>query len=293
MLPNMPTLPIQLLLLQFSLTSLVVGFTPSCSILRVSCLPLIILCTWKCVFTSKLHMQRSSWAALVGGYSITYLLQYISIALLSKWSFESDVIQRKDASAIHRKGVKRHTSLSPFLARLKYGIAAAATFRYQMEKRKNARSLASYGGKSTAKRSAFLYRTALKVLACYLILDLMGLGADGDSNAKNFAPTKVPLLSRLHEISLVELSMRILVTLGAGVGIYCTQEGLQSSIAFLAVATGLSEAEDWQPRFGSVTEAYSIQRFWGYVNCGDIVCRGSMLTCLVKLVTSGIRSTAA
>ena len=202
------------------------------------------------------------------------------------------MIQRKDAPAMDRKDMKRNTSFSPFLARLKYGIAAASTFRYQMEK-KSARSVTSDGGKSTAKRSAFLYHTALKVLACYLILDLMGLGADGDSNAKNFAPTKVPLLSRLHEISLVELSMRILVTLGAGVGIYCAQEGLQSSIAFLAVATGLSDAEDWQPRFGSVTEAYSIQRFWGYVTCRDIVCRGSMLTCLVKSVASGTRSTAA
>ena len=76
--------------------------------------------------------------------------------------------------------------------------------------------------------------------------------------------------------------MRVLVTLGACVGIHCSQEGLQSSIAFLAVAAGLSEAEDWTPRFGSAAEAYSIQRFWGYVTCGDIVCRVSMLTCLVE-----------
>ena len=265
----MLTLPVQLLLLQFSLTAFVVGFTPSSSGIRVSCLPIVILCTWQCVTTSKCHMQRSSWAALVGGYSITYLLQYISIALLSKWSFELNETQRKEAPAMDYKGIQRenlHTSPSPFRARLKYGIAAASTFRYHMDK--NAPPLASNRGKPTAKRSTFLYHTAFKILASYLILDLMGLGADGDSNAKNFASTKVPLFSRLHEVSVVEVSMRVLVTLGAGVGIYCSQEGLQSSISFLAVAAGLSEAEDWTPRFGSAAEAYSIQRFWGYVSCG-------------------------
>ena len=265
----MLTLPLQLLLLQFSLTSFVVGFTPSSSGVRVSCLPIVIFCTWQCVATSKSQMQRSSWAALVGGYSITYLLQYISIALLSKWSFEPNAAQRKEAAAMDREGMKRvtlHTSPSPFRARLKYGIAAASTFRYQMEK--NAPRATSDKEKPTAKRSTFLYHTAFKILASYLILDLMGLRADGDSNAKNFAAIKVPLLSRLYEISVVEVSIRVLVTLGAGVGIYCCQEGLQSSIAFLAVAAGLSEAEDWKPRFGSAAEAYSIQQFWGYVSCG-------------------------
>ena len=261
----------KLLLLQFSLTSFLIGFTPSSSPLRKTLLPTIIICTWGCVTTSKCQIQRTPWAALVGGYSVTYLLQYISIVLLSKWNFDSDAIQRKaDTPVTDHKAIKRvilHRSPSPFLARLKYGIAAASTFRYKVEK-KNARPLASYGGKPTAKRSTFLYHTAFKILTTYLILDLMGQGAENDTNAKNFAPTKVPLLSRLHEVSVVEVVMRVLVTLGAGVGIYCSQEGLQSSIAFLAVATGLSEAEDWKPRFGSVTEAYSIQRFWGYVTCG-------------------------
>ena len=218
-------LPAQLFSLQFSLTSFVIGFTSSSSLVRVSLIPIIILCTWQCVTTSKLHIQRNPWAALIGGYSITYLLQYISIALLGKWNFELDAIQRKDALAIdheHMEKVTLHTSPIPFLARLKYGIAAAPTFRYQMEKKKNVRPLASSGGKSTAKRSTFLYHTAFKILTTYLILDLMGQGANGDSNAKNFAPTKVPLLSRLHEVSVVEVMMRVLVILGAGVGIYCS-----------------------------------------------------------------------
>ena len=260
-------LPVQLLFLQFSLTSLVLGFTSASSTLRVSIFPIMILCTWACVSTSKLHMQRSAWAASVGGYSITYLLQYISVVLIRQLSFDTPAIQPRD-SRTKRYESPSLTNLqlrSELLPRLKYGIGAASTFRDRSTKK--APTFYTIKDKGIPSRPVFLRHSALRILACYFILDILGLGADTDANAKNFAPNRVPLLSRLHEVSLEEVGMRILVTIGTGVGVYCSQEGMQSSLAFLTVAGGLSEVEGWSPRFGSAADAYSIQRFWGYVPC--------------------------
>lgn len=82
-------LPLMLLLVQFVTTALVVGFSHPSSILRVGILPLIAICTWIAVSTSRQYMGRSPWAAIAGGYSVTSLLQYISLALFNGRTFEA------------------------------------------------------------------------------------------------------------------------------------------------------------------------------------------------------------
>lgn len=257
-------LPLQLLLLQYLMTAVVVGFTLPSSQLRVAAFPIVLLCSWISVTTSMTHITRGPWASLVGGYSITFLLQYISLALLSRWSFRARE-SHSGSSANPRYGSqeanRRHVvSSNAIWVRLKYGIAAAATFRD--DKVKSLRSYNTDTSNAISTRPAFLRHTALKILVCYLILDFMGLGAQAEANAKNFANTQIPFFSRLQEVTTGEVAMRIGLTIATGTGIYCSQEGLQSIVAFLAVAVRLSDVEDWRPRFGNVAEAYSLRQFW-------------------------------
>ena len=102
----------------------------------------------------------------------------------------------------------------------------------------------------------------MKVSICYLLLDLMALGNDERQNAIQFHSAKVPLLTRIDDVSAEELGMRIGATIGAGLGIYCAQEGLQSLLAMIAVGIGLGDVRYWRPRFGPISEAYSLRKFW-------------------------------
>ena len=111
-------------------------------------------------------------------------------------------------------------------------------------------------------RSTFLRWTFIKIVACYVMLDILGLGADAETNMRNFAPPHIPLLSRLSEVSTEEIAIRFFTTLGAGIGIYCSQESLQSLFALVVVGLGVSDVRAWRPRFGSLHDAYTIRRFW-------------------------------
>ena len=156
-----------------------------------------------------------------------------------------------------------HIVADTYFRRLKYGLAAASTFRND-----DMRNLPAFSSKqpdSIPSRPAFLRWTFIKVVACYIVLDMLGLGADAETNMKNFSARHIPLFSRLPEVSAEEFAIRDFSTLARGIGIYCSQEGLQSLFALAAVGVGISDVRSWRPRFGSLHDAYTVRRFWKYV----------------------------
>ncbi len=266
--------PIILLSLEFMTTALAVGFTDPYSPLRLACLPLMIAANWVIVTTSIEHM-RSPWAALMGGYGSTYLLLYITIGLLCKRSYSDHTIASPPAH--NNENIIKHNSQNPIQrptptssswARLRFSIQAASSFHWNEAGTTNRVShhSASTTTNSTngTSKSAFFLRSAATITICYLTLDFLSLGADPSKSAALFAPEKIPLLTRLHEVTCSELVVRLFATLVSGICIYAVQQGLESLLASLSVAVGLSEVEEWSPRFGPVTNAWSLRRFWGY-----------------------------
>lgn len=259
--------PLILLLVQYMATALIVGFTTPTSVLRFAVLPLMATCTAICVTSSKALLVRTPWAATVGGYSVTYLFQYIALALLSGCSYETD---GPNSTPAPRQGTEREnyskarTVSQAFRTRFAFGMSAAASFRWAGTKRevKNVPPFSESDPSYVPSRGTFLRHTAARILACYLVIDLMGLGNDEETNTVYFDSTKILFFTRFSEVSLTEFFMRLFVTLGAGLGIYCTQQCLQSIIAFTTVALGFSKPENWRPKFGAMRDAYTIRRFW-------------------------------
>lgn len=266
--------PVLLLFAQYTTTALILGFTSPTSAFRLALLPLVVICSATCVPACKSFLLRGPWAAIVGGYSITYLFQYITLALLSGCSYETDgpdselapqrAIEKEHAQQQGHESRKPLTTAQSFWRQLQFGISAASSFRWSGTKRqvKNVPYFSAIDPSYVPSRATFLRQTATKILACYLVIDLLGLGNDEGMNRANFDSSKIPFLTRLNEISLAESIMRYSATVGAGVGIYCSQDCLQSMLAFVTVALGFSRIEDWRPRFGALGDAYSIRRFW-------------------------------
>jgi hypothetical protein len=67
---------------------------------------------------------------------------------------------------------------------------------------------------------------------------------------------------------------RLLLALGFGAGEYLVLTTLHCVYCILSVGFGLSEPRHWPSLFGSVSEAYTIRRLWGYVltESFDIAC---------------------
>ena len=263
----MLTNPLILLLAQYMVTALIVGFTTPTSLLRFAVLPLVATCSAICVATSKTHLVRSPWAALVGGYSVTYLFQYIALALLSGCSYEAD---GPDSTLAPRQGAEREDYSKPrtvyqaFRSRFAFGVSAASSFRWVGTKRevKNVPRFSASDPRYVPSKNTFLRHNAARILAYYLVIDLMGLGNDEEVNTVYLDSTRIPFFTRFNEVSLTEFFVRLFATLGAGLGIYCCQQGLQSILAFTTVALGLSKPENWRPKFGDIRDAYTIRRFW-------------------------------
>ena len=255
---------------------MILGFTTPTSVIRLASLPLVAICSAICVPACKAALFRNSWAALVGGYSITYLFQYITLALLSGCSYESDGpasqlasrrgIEKEHAQQkIHDGPIKLPTLTQSFWMRLQFGISATSSFRWTGTERqvKNIPHFSASDPSYVPSRATFLRQTAIKVVVYYLFIDLLGLGGNDEGmSAALFDSSKVPFFTRLDQISLAEVLMRYSATLAAGLGIYCSQEGLYSILAFVTVALGLSKAEYWRPRFGAMGDAYTVRRFW-------------------------------
>lgn len=110
-------------------------------------------------------------------------------------------------------------------------------------------------------RAIFLRRHLFLLVSRYLALDLLGLGADPEQNKVFLAPSGIPFFTRFGKVSGEELAVRVLATLGSGLGVFCAQHGVYSVVALVAVGLKLSERRYWRPLFGSISQACTVRRF--------------------------------
>lgn len=264
--------PIIYLVSEFMLTVFVIGFTPPTSRLRLVGLLLVALCVIHCIPQCMPYMIRTSWAALVGGYSVTYLYHYLDVALLSRWSFRhnapvSDLTRTSSDTANNRtvsaERNKKFAIDNTLLARLHFGFKTTASFRFvgtPCEVRNTPRPIAI----GQHERNYFLLRTLAVIATSYILLDFINSMNDPAIAAKYLGLDKIPLFHRLHEVSVEELVIRSFTVLAAGIGLNCVQGGIYNTCALVAVALNFSNPEDWPPFYGSPCDAYTLRSFWKY-----------------------------
>ena len=79
----------------------------------------------------------------------------------------------------------------------------------------------------------------------------------------DFLPTKESYFRRLGEVTLRETAVRVwLVTFFLFYSV-CLYTTIHDALAFVFVASGFDNPEDWPPLFGDIRDATSIRNFWG------------------------------
>ena len=262
--------PISLIISEILTTAIVLGFTTPSSILRPALLPVVATATLLVLVTCPRFLPRF-WITVVAGNAPTYLLRYIELALLSKWSFAADgptSIAHPRARGKpgggkengHVTGSQRGTNA---WKRLRFGLDVTLFPRRigtPFEVRNVPLSINS--PRKAVSRASFLWRTSMMVLIGYLVVDCSLLVAPDPSKAALFSEKNVPLLTRLDQVSVEEIAIRIFSSLALCINIVCFMNIGYGLMAIVGVGLGLTEPSVWKPTFGSPKEAYSLQRFW-------------------------------
>ena len=203
--------PWTLLASQIIVNALVVGFAKPSSKIRPLALTLYLISTSVYVMTAKSRVDNIFQVNWGGSQAVLATYQYIDTAIVSRWDFDFAGPEPKAPSKKHSHRYGRDTVWN----RLKFGFYAASSFR-NCGTAFEARGLRPFRRSDPAyipSRAQFLASTALRVVACYLVLDTLTSLGDSDKQAILFAESRIPLLSRLNEVTPQELVERLICSL--------------------------------------------------------------------------------
>lgn len=271
------------------MTALGIGFTSASSTqIRSYAFLLVIASAYLANLLIIHHVPSTLWASVLAGNASTYVLRYLELVLIDRWSYEDGGPTRRllgsspdSEKKVREKVVKNNdnnnnnrrtaASLQPattsWRRRLRFGLDVTLNPRlvntaYQV---KNVPRWSGGEPQQVPPRGSFLPRTALIVLLNYLAVDVSSLGAQPERNAYLFSDQKVALFRRWNSIGPEEMVVRVLASFMLWLNIYCIFRIFHGLIVLLAVGSGSSKVQDWPPPFGPLSEAYSVRRFWGYV----------------------------
>lgn len=255
--------PINYLASIIIITTLVIGFTSPYSSIRLGTLPLIATATWRLLSTCSTDIPNVFWASLVSGNGLTYFLLYTELALLSKWNFDDrGPAPRRGEVATAPQEREQHDNS---WLRFKFGFNAVLSQRrvgtaYEV---KNVPAFKKGDPTYVPIKSRFLTGNLVSMIICYLIVDASSLAAQPEMNEGFFAATKVPLLSRIDQVTLEELVVRTMSCFTVALNVCCILLFGYYMLASITISLGLSEVKDWRPPFGSLIDVYTVRRFWG------------------------------
>ena len=253
--------PLTSYIAEVSLVAVTIGFTSTRSPVRWLVLPVLIIPVYLLVTTSLQRCGVTIQATTYGGGAVAYLMQYVEVGFLSRWSFES-YGPEEYSEAVAKKEIRRQDS---FWQRLRFGYYATFSYRccgtpFEV---KNVAPFFAKDPKRVPSKIQFLQSTLMKFIGCCIFMDALTLAVNPEKSAILYSDRRIPFFARLGEIDGEEVGVRIVSTVMFWVASYCMLEILQVVPAFIAVSLGLSEPSWWRPFFYPVSSSYTVRSFWG------------------------------
>lgn len=257
--------------LELIIQTLILGFTVGDSLLRPGALPLVIfLAFFQLPYFGNL--DHPIYQAFIGGLGVNIIINYINTVLVDRWTFEAKgptsstggldpVVDgasektKSDSSEVNDDALKR----------LRFGLNVALQCRFPATKWpvKNIPPFSREDPEYVPERSKFLRQMIIKWVTCVLILDLVSLGSNNGNNALIFSSARIPLFTRLYDLSGEEVTTRITSVIAFWTIQYIVIEVMYGMFAIAAVALGITAVNVWPPVFGSLRDSYSLRQFWG------------------------------
>lgn len=231
------------------------------SSLRYPAVVLISILCWAFLSTIHYHMENRTWKAIWCSVATSFPLVSVEKLLLSRWSYDArgPEAYRKKNDAVKRGEEKPrpNSTLEHILDRLIFALDTLFSTR-GLGKPWEVKGIPPG---HVSSRRAFLLRTAMSTFFFLFIVTLAGSQPLPDPDLVSLR--RIPLLTRLANVTSEELLVRSLVTIGFGFSAFCLLSASHGLFDLLFVGTGLSSPAISRPGFGSFRELYTIRRLWG------------------------------
>ncbi|MCJ1396151.1 hypothetical protein MMC18_009040 [Xylographa bjoerkii] len=221
---------------------------------------MVLLVYWF-VVSAPYRISNSFHASFGASDAYLTLLQYIDVAILSKWDFAYNGPQPREPNKKEISTAQKDTVWH----RLRFGIYAASSYRCSGTSFEVS-NLAPFDAKDRSyipSRAKFLRGAIIRTVVAYFLIDALTSFGDPEAMAPIFKDEKIPLLSRLSELTLEEAITRTIASFSFWLVNYLVLILFFDVPGIICVATGLSGVSWWRPPFNSITEAYTLRRYWG------------------------------
>lgn len=254
--------PFQLLLI------LTASFTRPNSSFRYAAVFLSGVLTWsfhKTCHNSKYFVNNIP-KQFIGTSLTSYFFLAIERLLIRKWYFDADGPTAYTNNERYARVVveKLPTRVNPSIwERAVFAIDVLFSPR-SIGKPWQVKVLPNYDDKDPTyvpSRGRFLIQTTMLSLGLFLIADfarMMPPPEDGLFSSKN-----IPLLARFSEVTTEELITRIFATVAFYTNTYIITSLVANVSSLLSVGAGMSSPASWRPTYGSLSECYTVRKFWG------------------------------
>lgn len=249
---------------------LVLGFTTPSSPLRpLGLIPMIgcVQIATHAIKTRDENINPLSMSLTIGS-TTGMLIQYIDSVLLSRWSYEA---QGPTSALGGQKSLrtpvgKQNSRLEALPSRLKFGWEESFRHRstctpWQVN---HVPKFFPDRPEMVPTKTQYLYRMVQEFLLSFLTLDVMSfMGRDVSMNSVYFAPSQVPFFSRLQDVTVEEVIMRLVASVLHWVATMCLLHFMYDGAAIVVIALDIGQIERWPPLFNVWTECWSVRQFWG------------------------------
>lgn len=245
------------------------SFTRPDSPVRYAAVFLSGLLTW--AFHKTCHNPRffgnSVPKQFIGMLLTTYFFLAIERLLIRRWFFDAggptNYENSKTQAKVVLKDVPKRVHNASIWDKAVFGIDLLFSPR-SIGKPWQVKNVANYNDKTPTyvpSRRQFLVRTTLVSICLFLVADFARMAPPPEDGL--FGPRKIPLFTRLSEVTAEELITRILATAAYYTNTYIVTSHVANVSSLLSVGIGLSSPASWRPTYGPLSEAYTIRRFWG------------------------------
>ena len=219
------------------LLALALGERPNARYNWIFFIPIFVLCIYSVFFCAS-ESASSDFA--------------FSMALIGLIPTASDyILLRNSQPALRKIGQKKATSEMTFTERLVWSASLLATLRgigWAHE------PTSQIPPRPTASRGKFIASQFLWIIFYSILFDVALLQLQQNPCFRTGGPS----LTTFGWWWRTTVWFHIVTT-------YCALSGLYATLSIISVATGLYEPGDWPHLFGSLRDAYTLRKCWGYV----------------------------
>ena len=247
--------PLILFLVENLISTATAAFTHKDSLLRYLAFIICVAISWLAISNFHVYIQTTGWSGRIfAGAIVTVPNVLFDRLIVRKWTFGRDCLRPVETSETERKKQSRW----------EFGLEVSASTRCigSVKEVANVPFFDQENPQYIPTRSSFLLRHFCLVVGLYY-LNAFAIDIQLRSTQELLADVYIPCLSRITQVSLEEIIMRIRISTAYWVAQYCFIQLLYSLFALISVSLKPHELEFWRPQFGSIKTSYTVRGFWG------------------------------